>query len=166
MVEFVVAILAVVIVVTGFLQFLDIAGMRGKIVNEIRGETGKQALSTSNLADRPDYIKEWREGNDEMRHTADDEKSLGSISVTLGNDIVERSVRNPADWAVLENAVNTSIPELRGGLSANALGFIHGREREEVELLPAMRDWFIGKDTITVGEDLWMPKLSLDGFEK
>ena len=166
MVEFVVAILAVVIVATGFLQFLDIAGVKGKIINEIRGETGKQALSTSNLSDRPEYIREWREGNDEMRHTADDDKALGSIAVTLGNDVIEHSVRTPADWALLDGAVNTGVAELRGGLSASALGFVHERQREEIDLLPAMRDWFVGKDTITVGQDLWMPKLSLDGFEK
>ena len=47
----------------------------------------------------------------------------------------------------------------------NALGFVHASLEEEVTLLPAMRDWIIGKESITVGAELWYPRLALEGFE-
>ena len=42
MVEFVVAILAIVIVVAGFFQLMEIVGRRGDILRSIRGEAGKK----------------------------------------------------------------------------------------------------------------------------
>ncbi len=166
MVEFVIAILAVVIVVAGFFQLMEIVGERGKILRSIRGETGKKALSPGLLLDRPDYIREWKEGKDEFRHTADDESEDGSISVTLGAGVVEHSVPGAADWTYLDNAVNADLASLRGGLSAAALGLVHEKETEKIELMPAMRNWIIGKEYVIVGSELWMPRLKLGEFDQ
>ena len=166
MVEFVVAILAVVIVVAGFFQLMEIVGERGAILRSIRGETGKKALSPGTLLDHPDYIREWKEGEDEFRHTADDESESGSISVTLGSGVVAHSVRDSADWPFLDNAVNSDIASLRGGLSAAALGLVHEKRTEKIDLMPAMRDWIIGKDHVVVGSELWMPRLKLGEFDE
>ena len=166
MVEFVIAILAIVIVVAGFFQLMEIVGVRGDIFRSIRGEAGKKALSPSRLLDRPDYIREWREGDDEFRHTADDESETGSISVTLGSGVVEHSVTDSGDWTLLDEAVNSDLAELRGGLSAAALGLIREKETEKIELMPAMRNWIIGKDYVVVGSELWMPRLRLGEFDE
>ncbi len=166
MVEFVIAILAVVIIVAGFFQLMEIVGERGNILRSIRGETGKKALSPGLLLDRPDYIREWKEGDDEFRHTADDESVNGSISVTLGAGVVEHSVSDSGDWSYLDNAVNSDLASLRGGLSATALGLVHEKESEKIYLMPAMRNWIIGKEYVLVGSELWMPRLKLGEFDQ
>ncbi len=166
MVEFVIAILAVVIIVAGFFQLMEIVGERGKILRSIRGETGKKALSPGLLLDRPDYIREWKEGEDEFRHTADDESVSGSISVTLGAGVVEHSVSDSGDWTYLDNAVNSDLASLRGGLSAAALGLVHEKETEKIYLMPAMRNWIVGKEYVLVGSELWMPRLKLGEFDQ
>ena len=166
MVEFVVAILAIVIIIAGFFQLMEIVGTRGKILRSIRGEAGKKALSPGLLIDRPDYIRDWKEGEDELRHTADDKADTGSISVTLGAGVVEHSVPNSGDWSYLDNAVNSDLASLRGGLSATALGLVHEKETEKVELMPAMRDWIIRKEYVLVGSELWMPRLKLGEFDQ
>ena len=166
MVEFVVAILAVVIVVTGFFQLMDIVGRRGEIFRSIRSRAGRKALSPGLLLERPDYIREWREGKDEFRHTADDESVRGSISATLGSGVIEHSVPAPGDWGLLDGAVNSDLASLRSGLSAAALGLVHEEESEKIQLMPAMRKWIVGKDSVLVGAELWMPRLKLGEFEK
>ncbi len=166
MVEFVIAILAIVIVVAGFFQLMEIVGKRGDIFRAIRGEAGKKALSPSQLLDRPDYIREWKEGDDEFRHTADDESVRGSISVTLGAGVVDHSVADASAWPLLDEAVNSDLAELRGGLSASAIGLIQEKETEKIELMPAMRNWIIGKDYVVVGSELWLPRLSLGEFDQ
>ncbi len=44
MIEFVVAIFAIVIVITGITEFIGLAGRRGEIYAKIRGKAGKQAI--------------------------------------------------------------------------------------------------------------------------
>ena len=105
MVEFVIAILTVVVIVAGFFQLMEIVGERGKILRSIRGDVGKKALSPGLLIDRPDYISDWNEGEDESRHTADDKADTGSISVTLGAGVVGHSVADSGDWTYLDGAV-------------------------------------------------------------
>ncbi len=166
MVEFVIAILVVVIILAGYFQLMEIAGARGDILRSIRSETGKKALSPGLLLDRPEYIREWQEGDDELRHTADDESVSGSISVTLGAGVVEHSVSDSGNWTYLDNAVNSDFASLRGGLSAAALGLVHEKESEKVDLMPAMRNWIVGKDYVLVGSELWMPRLKLGEFDK
>ncbi len=166
MVEFVIAILAVVIIVAGFFQLMEIVGARGDIFRSIRGEAGKKALSPGRLLERPDYIREWREGEDGFRHTADDESERGSIATTLGAGVVDHSVANPGDWPYLDGAVNSDLAELRGGLSAAALGFVREKETEKIYLMPAMRNWIVGKEYVLVGSELWMPRLKYGEFEQ
>lgn len=44
MIEFVVAIFAVVIIIAGITEFIGLAGKRGELFSEIRGKVGKQAI--------------------------------------------------------------------------------------------------------------------------
>ncbi len=166
MVEFVIAILAVVIVVAGFFQLMEIVGARGDIFRSIRGKAGKEALSPGRLFDRPDYIREWREGEDEFRHTADDEFERGSIAATLGAGVVDHTVGDGAGWTYLDGAVNADLAELRGGLSAAALGLVREKETEKIYLMPAMKNWIIGKEYVVVGSELWMPRLKYGEFDR
>ena len=163
MIEFVVVLMVIVILVTGIAQFIELGSARGRILSSLRGDVGMDALNGAAVGDSPDYIRDWEAGKDETRHTADDKKNLGGAT-TLGSDILSRTVRDPADWAYLETAKNRDLLSARSS-SAASLGFVHGGDKEEIDLLPAMRSLLGGKDSVTVGADLWMPKLFLEGFE-
>ena len=167
MIEFVVAILLVVIVLAGLLQFVELAGIKGLLLAAIRREAGEQALGQRIvLGAAPVYILDWEAGADQIRHTADDTADRGLAGNTLQAAVVDRSVANPADWSYLDDAHNTAIPVLHASpLPLGALGFIHADLEAEVTLLPAMRDWLIGKESITIGTELWFPRLRLEGFD-
>jgi hypothetical protein len=167
MIEFVVAILLVVIIMAGLLQFVEIAGIKGLLLGAIRREAGELALGQRTvLGAAPDYILDWKPGADAIRHTADDTFDSGIAGNTLQAAVIDQSVAAPADWSYLDDAHNTAIPNLHiSGQPASALGFIHADLDEVVTLLPAMRDWLIGKESITVGTELWFPRLGLEGFD-
>jgi hypothetical protein len=167
MIEFVVAILLVVIIMAGLLQFVEIAGIKGLLLGAIRREAGELALGQRTvLGAAPDYILDWKPGADAIRHTADDTFDSGIAGNTLQAAVIDQSVAAPADWSYLYDAHNTAIPNLHiSGQPAGALGFIQADLDEEVTLLPAMRDWLIGKESITVGTALWFPRLRLEGFD-
>ncbi len=167
MIEFVIAILVVVIITAGILQFVELAGRKGELLGEIREVAGRRALSaTASIGQRPDYILDWEAGSDELRHTADDEMRRGVAGGTLQGAVVANSVRTPADWSYLDQAHNSAIPELNSSpLPTAALGLIHAERYDTITLLPAMRDWLVGKETITVGAELWFPHLRLEGFD-
>ena len=162
MIEFVIALMVIVILVTGIAQFIELGSARGNILSSLRGDVGMKAIEGVSTGDSPDYIRDWKEGEDETRHTADDKKQPGG-GATLGSDVLSRSVRDPADWFYVETARNRDILSARSG-AASALGFVHGGDSEEIDLLPAMRSLLGGKDSVTVGADLWMPTLTLEGF--
>jgi len=167
MIEFVVAILLVVIIVAGLLQFVELAGIKGQLLGAIRREAGEQALGERIvLGSAPEYILDWQEGSDDIRHTADDTHDNGSAGNTLQAAVLDRSVGHPADWSYLDEARNTGIPDLHAsGQPMGALGFVHADLQEEVDLLPVMRGWLVGKESITVGTELWFPRLALEGFD-
>ena len=167
MIEFVIAILLVVIIIAGMLQFVELAGRKGELLAEIRAEAGEQAMGRRlPLVVRPLYILNWEVGADEIRHTADDTRETGLAGGTLQQTVINRTVQQEADWQRLDTAHNAAIPILHdSAIPLSALGFIHAELHDEVTLLPAMRDWLIGKPTVTVGTELWFPKLALEGFE-
>ena len=162
MIEFTIAILLVVIILAGFFQFFDIAMKRGELREPLRADAGRKAMGASNAASRPDYVVSWEEGDDEERHTADDKKHTGSAASTLGVGVVEHSVSDGSQWQYVEG-IDTALPDLRGGISAPALGFTHEDRYAELELLPIMRNWIIGKDTVRVGGELWFPTMRISG---
>ncbi len=166
MIEFVIAILMVVIVIAGVLQFVELAGVKGDLLAQIRSEAGEEAFGNRiSLTTPPIYILDWQAGNDEIRHTADDTLDRGLAGNTLQQAVVNRSTAQADDWRYVDEAKSYAIPVLHAStLPMSALGFIHVEAQEEVTLLPAMRDWIIGKESVTVGTELWFPMLQLEGF--
>ena len=91
----------------------------------------------------------------------------GGIDKSVVASIAGGVVVGDADgWTILDETVNSDLAELRGGLSAAAIGLIREKETEKVELMPAMRNWIVGKDYVVVGFELWMPRLKLGEFDE
>lgn len=167
MIEFVIAILLVVILVTGILQFVELAGLKGQLLAEIRSDAGGHAMGQASVpTTAPAYIRDWREGRDALRHTADDLDERGSAADTLHVNVLDRATVRPDDWQYLADARSTETLRLRdSAMPASALGLFQTERREEVAVLPAMRDWLLGRDSVTVGAEIWFPRLRLEGFD-
>lgn len=158
MVELVIALLVIVLIVSGLTQFIQLSNEKETMMGDLRGEAGLAAIDGLSSASAPKYIVNWREGGDEMRHTGDDTYSTGSFNTKLGSDILDLSVSDDSAWSYLSGAVNKDFFNLRSSPSSSAaLGFVRRADKKTIELMPAIRDFIIDRDSITVGEEIWMP---------
>lgn len=158
MVELVIALLVIVLVISGLTQFIQLSNEKETMMGDLRGEAGVAAIDGSAAASAPKYIVNWQEGGDEMRHTGDDPYTTGSFNSKLGADVLDLSVNNEADWSYISGAVNNDLYNLRTSPGASAsLGFVRRSEKKTIELMPAIKEFIIDRDSITVGEEIWMP---------
>ena len=166
LVEVVVAMLVIVLLVTGIVEFVKLAGAKGETIAEARAEAGRKAISSGLAITRnPDFIRDWEEGADELRHTADDAQKPDSPSRL--HNFTDPTVAQESDWAYLEDCKNDGMVRMgHGSFPASALSMAYAEETRTVELSPAMRDWIAGKDAITVATEVWLPRLELDGFDE
>jgi hypothetical protein len=165
LVELAVGLLVIVLLTTGIIGFVQLSGAKGETLAEARAEAGRKAASGGlAVSQSPDFFRDWEEGADGLRHTADDTKQRDSAS-RLQN-LAGQSVPDESQWALLESRRHSSMARLgRGTFPMGALSMVHAEEARTVELSPAMRDWIVGKDSITVASDVWLPRLELGGFD-
>lgn len=158
MAELVIALLVIVVVISGLTQFIQLSNEKETMMGDLRGEAGVAAIDGSAAASTPKYIVNWQEGGDEMRHTGDDSYTTGSFNSRLGTDVLDRSVNNESDWSYISSAANKDIYNLRTAPgSSAALGFVRRSEKKTIELMPAIKEFILDRDSITVGEEIWMP---------
>lgn len=114
MVEFVVALFAIVLIVAGIADFVDIATRRSELFARLRGKAGSAALAAAG---------------------ADNAGALVPAAAPLD-----------------------PLPEAR--LSQDFLG---EEKKEVVPLSDALRGWLFqgGRDSVTVGDSVWMPPLEV-----
>lgn len=116
MVEFVVALFAIVLIVAGIADFIDIASCRSELFATLRGQAGAAAIAASGTDD-------------------------ASARITGGAE--------PLD------------PPQEARLAQNFQG---EKKKEEVPLSDALRDWLFqgSRDSVTVGDSVWMPPLEVE----
>ena len=166
LVELTIGLLVIVLLLTGIIGFVQLSGAKGETLAEARAEAGRKAVSAGLALTRsPDFFRDWEEGADGLRHTADDARKPDSPSRLQG--IARHSVADDSQWPILDSCVNGSMARLgNGSFPMSALSMVHAEEKRVVELSPAMRDWIVGKDTMTVASDVWLPRLELSGFDE
>lgn len=158
MIEFIIGLMVVVLLFAGMLQFIDIASAHSETLSEARAIAGDLSLNGSPISGTPEYMLDWEEGPDEMRHTSDDEPVLGSLSGTQ-RGILDLSVPDPGDWPELDERVNNDISELRAGTLPMALfGFVQGEESVSIPLWAAMRQWVYSDESVEVRAEVWLPR--------
>ena len=158
MIEFIAGLVIVVMLVAGLLQFIAIADAHTRTMSEARAIAGDAALSSTPLLDTPDYLTDWEEGPDEMRHTADDVPTQGLLT-DVQRDILDRSAADTGDWALLDSCVNNDISELRSGILPMAIfGFVQGESSDSVPLWSATRNLVYNDESVDVRTEVWMPK--------
>lgn len=160
MIEFMVALLVVVILVGGLVQLTSLYTTHTRIMNEARGNAGERAINPITVADTPEFIVDWEPGRDGVTYTADDEPVTDSAAV-LQARITAKTVAQTEDWALVEDAQNTGVIDFRGSLAPNNhFGLIGETVEEEMPLEAGLISrWVYPSESITIAEEVWMPKL-------
>ena len=157
MIELMLGVILILILLTGSVQFLQVASAHSSIDGGVRARTGIKALSPLTEEDTPRYILNWDPGADGQRYTADDQATNGSPQTIV--DIADRSVATATDWNKCGNLAHPSSLEALGQIPVplSSLGFIGIRWSTLVQIEPIAQELFYGNAFATVQEDVWVP---------
>jgi hypothetical protein len=153
--EFVVGLIALVVLFMGMLQIQYLAHNHTKALNDARAQAGQDALQTPYILryNVPRWIGDWNNGRDNVIYSQDDTVVSGNPgSVTAG--IVSHA--HPTDLSTyapgneLSAAANTAT-------LIDGLMLTHGRERSPpVAMFPIIKHLVYDTDSITMQGDAWL----------
>jgi len=151
MVEFVVAIIAVVVLFAALVQIGLLSKVDTDMMNKAREMAGEAVVAPVLGEPASDFIADWSKGDDEVNYSVDDEFSEAD-TFEFENHIVGYS--HTAD-------LFTKVgPNLVSGLLGNPYsvmnGMVQGESSKEVDLLPVIRDMVYAADSIKVKRTVWM----------
>lgn len=160
MVEFVVAVVCIMLVVGGILVVANLQRADAKSMLKASEEAIKDS-SGNPLADNFTPIENWDNGADGYEQTKDDTAKKGSFS-RLRNKVTSHAVPDD-DWSAFNradgNSVNyNGIRQINSSGSASAIGMIE-REASETAEIPSIIQKALGyPEEVEVENSVWMPK--------
>ena len=152
MVEFVVALVCILVLVAGIIQ-ISVLGLRhSTLMNEARREAGQKAMLDVSSFAGPRYITACTVGADGVAFSRDDGKTDGDpayVSVGLA------SHANPdvLDGVLPGNPV-TSVAQ--SAFPHFLFGLVEGEKSDSVDLIPIMRELIYRKDAVDLKASAWM----------
>lgn len=160
LVEFLVGIIAVLVLFAGLLQLSSLNKTHTDTMVAARREAGERAmLNLGNQMDiltNPDYILDWEEGPDTSRHSHDDVSTSADPSL-FQNEIMDNAVADPAHWNILDQLPGNDLSALRNSLTPSAeFGLVRGHDEETIALLPAVQHLLYSASSINVETEVWM----------
>ncbi len=163
MIELMVAVLLLLLVITGILHINKMVWSSLFLHSVIRGTAGEKAMSAAALADTPEYIKDWQEGQDNIAYTADDKKQKSGVGLAASISTLtscSTAGHNDSDWSYVSPntrlAVSMSVLRENGGMGGLLTG-VHTDETLDVPVEPVIRDTVYGKESVKIKEEVWMP---------
>lgn len=155
MIEFLVGLVAVLVLIAGLLQVAELTMKHTDAMVEARLDAGETALSGLFPLSNPDYIESWNEGPDQIRYTTDDASSRGGSS-EFTDSIANRAAADDAGWAII-NAAGGNIPVLHEHPDpVSFFGLVKAESEDTVSLIPAIRELVYRAETIRIRSEVWM----------
>ena len=154
MIEFVVALIAVMVLAAGLVQIGLLSKAHTDVMTEARTEAGEHAVTPVVGGTAPDYIEEWENGPDDVSYSADDESTDGD-----SRDIVLRMVGRARPSDLYEQIGDNPVSDLFYDPSTLMSCLVNGHSEKNVALLPVIKDMAYADDSIDVKSDVWMVKL-------
>lgn len=156
MIEFVVGIIAVLVVFAGAIQIilLSVADTDTMVAAtaEACDHARKSALGSG---DSTTWISDWDVGADGFRQTKDD-VAKGGDSTFIQSAIAGRTAPG-GDWSATDEAHSKDLRVLHdGALPMSAFGLLKGEAEEDVPILPAIQSLFGLAPVVTVRNEVWM----------
>ena len=152
-VEFIVAIIAVIVLVAGMIQLGLLQKAHTDVMIEARENAGKHAITPVEGDETPDYVGSWTNGSDKVNYSADDEATDGDTA-----DV--QTIVNCANPDELENMVGDNLIKSTYDDTAQLMdGFVNGHSSSNVTLLSAVQSMWANTNSIEVKSDVWMISL-------
>lgn len=166
MAEFLVALVALLFVLTGIIQVAALTRARMDAGIEAREQVAQDMLADTWIAPTPSYIQDWENGPDGRAYTADD-KPISLAGADFQDRIVDHTCADAGNWSILQSAPDPRLAELREAAQPAALlGLVNGRKRRSVPLIPLFGKLLVTEsgantyvydvDTLEIKEDVWM----------
>lgn len=160
MVEFIVAVVLIMLVVGGILAVANLQRADSKSMLEATEEAIKDSMGNP-IANNFSPIKDWNDGADGYEQTKDDKAEKGSFS-KVRNKITGHAVPDN-DWSAFDRADGNSvrygdIKQLDSSASASVIGMIEGTASETAEIPPVIQKSIGLAEEVEVENQVWMPK--------
>jgi hypothetical protein len=152
MIEFVVALLAILILFGAILQISSMGLIRNQMMARARNEAGMLAMQDAPSFFIPDYILDRTLGPDQVSYSSDDDIVPGNPAGFI-NRVVNYSDPNELDRYVPDNEFSV-MPGLQA--PQQEFGLLNGRARQTVDLLPVIRHLLYASDQVVVEGEAWM----------
>ena len=156
MVELLVGLIAVLVVSAGLLQLTSLCTAQTEAIVEARRSVGLRSISDVPIAASPQYIRFWREGADGYRYSADDTTTRADPQA-FQTMFVQRAVRDPADWTVVDAIPGNPLTSLRGNpMPVTQFGLLGEREDRTIPVIPIVQRLLYDANTIEIRCESWM----------
>ena len=160
MVEFVIALVGVLLVAAGILLLAELHRADTDTFVEATAEAIDESTSVS-IASSFSPVDDWQPGRDDLRYTKDDRPDAGSFAGV--RDRIARHTAPDGDWSGFDRLDGSSaryddIRQFHDGAMASSIFRFHRATSEEtVEPLPVLRRLLGLPDTMTLRNETWMP---------
>lgn len=153
--EFVVALVAILVLVCGLLLIGRLTRVQLNALNEARADAARLAMAElhTRRVPGPQFLFDWDVGPDRARHSRDDIPRPGDPTAVRLMILVHAK---PDELAVrVPNNPISNLMNLYPLIDGYAL--VHGRaEPRSVPLLPVMRHLIYNAEAIDIGADAWL----------
>mgnify|MGYP003288851818 FL=1 len=160
MVEFVVAVVLIMLVVGGILTVANLQRADAKSMLAATSEAIDSAMGNS-IPDNFSPVKDWNNGPDGYEQTKDDKKISGSLS-NVRNSITGVATPN-GDWSAFsrsdgDSVVYDDIKQLDKSGGTSTIGMIEAEASETAEIPPVIQRTLGVDSEVNVENQVWMPK--------
>jgi len=158
LVEFIVVLVAVLALTAGLLQVASLSRVQTETMVDARREAGELAMLDVETLAVPEYIRDWEEGPDGARHTADDRFTTGDPGA-FTRMIVDRAVAENDDWEIIDSLPDSDFQDMAGsGWPSAEFGLVRGYDARTVPLLPAVQSLLYRAAGIHIESEVWMTR--------
>ena len=153
MVEFMVGMVAMLVLLTGLIQIGQLAHARTRTMIAARAAAGRLAMArTPPVSATALLICDWVPGHDLRRHTHDDMALTCSNAVALSGELVGQA---HLEWVA--NAPTNALATLAAALNpASDFFLVKGEASEGVPILPVIQRLVYAHPTLEVESDAWL----------
>jgi len=156
------------VLVSGLLHMVAMCSAHTDVMVEARADAAELCMFElapgMDLLSDADYIRDWREGDDERRLSRDDEHDTGDAAA-FQMLVVDKTANDASDWDIIDASPNNRITRLRSDpMVISSFGLVKGRAHKSLDLndqgdlrgRPAFKHLVYGADSIDVEATTWM----------
>jgi hypothetical protein len=152
MVEFVVALVCILVLVAGIIQIAVLGFKQSRLMSEARREAGQKAMLEASSFAGPQFISACTVGSDEIAYSLDDGKTDGDVSeLTVG--VASHAKPEALNDLCPDNPISTVAGSAFPHFS---FGLVESERTERVDLIPIIRELVYGKDSVELKGTVWM----------